>query len=76
MGYQNPAVDKLNTDAQVQRDPAKRRQMYIQAQQLILQDGPFLTLGYPNLAMGTKAGVSGLLLSPLSQVVMRGVRVS
>ena len=75
MGYQNPQVDKLNTDAQVQRDPAKRRQMYVQAQRLILDDAPFLTLGYPNLAMGTRAGISGLHLSPLSQVVMRDVKI-
>jgi peptide/nickel transport system substrate-binding protein len=76
MGYMNPQVDTLNKDAQVQRDPGKRRQMYVQAQRLILEDAPFLTLGYPALAMGTKAAVRGLLLSPLSQVVMRNVRIA
>jgi peptide/nickel transport system substrate-binding protein len=75
MGYENPQVDKLNKDAQVERDPQKRREMYIKSQQLILQDGPFVTLGYAPRAMGAKANVQGLLVGPLGDVVIRGVKI-
>ncbi|HVI85721.1 MAG TPA: ABC transporter substrate-binding protein [bacterium] len=75
MGYENPQVDKLNKDAQVERDPQKRREMYLKSQQLILQDAPFVTLGYAPRAMGAKANVQGLLVGPLGDVVIRGVKI-
>jgi len=76
MGYKNPEVDKLNLAAQVERNPDKRREMYIQAQHIILDDAPFVTLGYTRRAFGTKAGVEGLLVGPLGDVVIRGVKIS
>ena len=75
MGYENPQVDKLNKDAQVERDSQKRREMYVKAQQMILADSPFVTLGYAQRAMGAKANVQGLLVGPLGDVVIRGVRI-
>ena len=68
-------VDKLNADAQVERNPDKRRDLYVKSQRLILEDAPFVTLGYPQRAMGAKASVDGLLVGPLGDVVMRGVKV-
>ena len=76
MGYENPEVDKLNSDAQVERNADKRRDLYLKAQRLILEDAPFVTLGYPQRAMGAKASVDGLLVGPLGDVVMRGVKTS
>ena len=75
MGYENPEVDKLNTDAQVERNPDKRRDLYLKASRMILADAPFVTLGYPQRAMGAKAGVDGLLVGPLGDVVIRGVKI-
>ena len=75
MGYENPQVDKLNKDAQVERNVDKRRQMYSSAQRMILDDGPFVTLGYAQRAMGAKANISGLLVGPLGDVVIRGVKI-
>lgn len=75
MGYENPEVDKLNKDAQVERNVDKRREMYLRAQRMILDDGPFVTLGYAQRAMGAKANVTGLLVGPLGDVVIRGVKI-
>ena len=50
--------------------------MYVQAQRLVLNDGPFATLGYPKTAWGAKAEISGLLVGPLGDVVIRGVRLT
>ncbi len=75
MGYANPEVDRLNTSAQVERNSDKRREMYVSAQRLIMSDAPFVTLGYPETAWGTKANVSGLLIGPLGDLVLRGVKL-
>ena len=66
----------LNADAQVERNADKRRDLYLKSQRLILEDAPFVTLGYPQRAMGAKASVDGLLVGPLGDVVMRGVKTS
>ncbi len=39
-GYANPAVDDLFARASAERDPAKRRQIYAEAQKLVAQDVP------------------------------------
>jgi ABC-type transport system substrate-binding protein len=75
MGYNNPEVDRLNKAAQVERSAQKRRDLYVQAQRLILSDGPFVTLGYPHRAFGARAGVQGLVVGPLGDDVMRGVKI-
>jgi ABC-type transport system substrate-binding protein len=75
MGYENPEVDRLNKAAQVERDAQKRRETYVKAQRLILEDAPFVTLGYAQRAMGAKADVRGLVVGPLGDVVMRGVKI-
>jgi peptide/nickel transport system substrate-binding protein len=75
MGYENPEVDKLNLAAQVERNPTMRRDMYFKAQRMILADAPFVTLGYARRAMGAKANIEGLLVGPLGDVVIRGVRI-
>jgi peptide/nickel transport system substrate-binding protein len=75
MGYNNPEVDRLNKAAQVERSAQKRRDLYVQAQRLILGDAPFVTLGYPHRAFGARAKVQGLMVGPLGDVVMRGVKI-
>jgi peptide/nickel transport system substrate-binding protein len=76
MGYANADVDNLNIAAQVERNPDKRDGLYVQAQRLILSDGPFVTLGYPQTAWAVKSNVDGLRVGPLGDVVIRGVRLA
>jgi len=73
MAYNNPQVDKLNAAAQVERDPAKRRDLYIRAQRLILEDAHYVVLGYPRLSNAARADIKGLAFSPLRDLVFRGV---
>jgi peptide/nickel transport system substrate-binding protein len=75
MGYKNTAVSDLITGAQIERNPTRRRDLYVKAQQMILQTAPYICLGYPGHAIGAKAEVHGLPLSPLDDVVMRTVRI-
>ena len=48
---------------------------YLKAQRLILEDGPFVTLGYPERAMGTRATIDGLKIGPLGDLVIRGATI-
>jgi peptide/nickel transport system substrate-binding protein len=73
MAYANAEVDRLNSEAQVERNVDKRRDLYVRAQRLVLDDGPFVALGYPKTAWGTKPDVNGLVVGPLGDVVIRGV---
>jgi peptide/nickel transport system substrate-binding protein len=73
LGYKNDRVDELNTQAQLEADPAKRAELYTEAQQLILGDAINVILGYPSRAIGTAKSVQNLLLSPLGNIVLRDV---
>ncbi len=73
LGYQNEEVNRLNLQAQEEPDPAKRAELYIQAQKLILQDAIKVILGYPSRAIGAHKRVQNLKLSPVGNLVLREV---
>jgi peptide/nickel transport system substrate-binding protein len=73
LGYKNDRVNELNTQAQLESDPAKRAELYLEAQQLILQDAINVILGYPSRAIGTSNKVQNLVLSPVGNIVLRDV---
>lgn len=73
LGYTNDRVNELNTQAQLEADPAKRTELYAEAQKLILEDSIKVFLGYPSRAIGTVKGVSNLALSPVGNIVLREV---
>ncbi len=73
LGYKNDRVNELNTQAQLESDPAVRAGIYLEAQQLILQDAIKVILGYPSRAIGTARNVQNLLLSPVGNIVLRDV---
>lgn len=73
VGYNNPDVDKLILDAQVESDPAKRTELYTQIQTQVLADAVHVVLGYPARAIGIRDVVTNLQLSPLGSLVFREV---
>jgi peptide/nickel transport system substrate-binding protein len=73
VGYNNPDVDKLILDAQVEADQAKRTDLYKQIQTQVLADAVHVVLGYPARAIGIRDAVSNLQLSPLGSLVLREV---
>ncbi len=64
-GYSNPAVDALLSGAAGERDPARRRDLYLQAQQLILDDAVVIPCYYTTDYTLTKPYVRGLAITPL-----------
>jgi peptide/nickel transport system substrate-binding protein len=73
LGYQNKQVNDLNLQGQQEKDPAKRTDVYLRAQRLILDDAIMVVLGYPGRAIGAQARVKNLRVSPIGSVVLRDV---
>jgi peptide/nickel transport system substrate-binding protein len=73
MGYKNETVNELNLEAQVTADPDARAALYAEAQKLILDDAIMVILGYPEKAIGARAAVQNLKVSPVGSVVLREV---
>ena len=63
-GYSNPSVDALLDAAQTEFDPAKRREYAIQIQQLLMNDGAALFLGYPKTNIVTGSYLKGAVMYP------------
>jgi oligopeptide transport system substrate-binding protein len=64
-GYSNPAVDALLSAAAGERDPTRRRDLYLQAQQLILDDAVVIPCYYSTDYTLIKPYVRGLAITPL-----------
>ncbi len=47
VGYSNPRVDELLAQGIAELDPEKRKQIYIELQQILIDDAPFLVLEQP-----------------------------
>jgi peptide/nickel transport system substrate-binding protein len=73
LGYKNERVNELNTLAEEEADTTKREGYYKEMQQLILADAINVFLGYPSRAIGATKAVTGLVLSPIGNIVLRDV---
>ena len=63
-GYSNPQVDQLLDAAETEFDPAKRRDYAIQIQQLLMNDGAALFLGYPKTNIVFGSYLKGAVMYP------------
>jgi len=66
-GYSNPQVDALIEQARVEQDVTKRLQLYQQAEQLIIQDAPWIPLFFGRSHFVVKPYVKGF--EPLPSVI-------
>ena len=64
-GYSNPAVDALLSAAAGERDAARRRDLYVRAQQIILDDAVVIPCYYSTDYTLVKPYVRGLAITPL-----------
>lgn len=76
LGYKNDPVNGLVVQAQTEKDPQKRADLYIQAQKLILDDAIKVFFGYPSRALGAAKKVQNLVLSPIGNIVLRDVDIA
>ena len=63
-GYSNPEYDALCAQLAVEFDRAKRRQLMIDMQQILLDDGAALFLGYPETNIISSTKITGAIMHP------------
>lgn len=63
-GYSNPAYDALSDKLAVEFDPAKRRQLVIDMQQIILDDAATIIFGYPQTNMISNTSIAHAEILP------------
>lgn len=69
MQYSNATVDKLLEDARVQSDQPKRAQDYVQAEQQIAQDAPYIFINHGVATQISSAKVQNFQLLPTTIMV-------
>ena len=63
-GYSNPEYDAKCAALAVEFDPAKRRQLMIEMQQILLNDAAALFLGYPETNIVSSTKITGATMYP------------
>jgi ABC-type transport system substrate-binding protein len=71
--YDNPEVEKLLTDAQAITDQEERKALYNQAEQIIVDDAPWVFLGYQKHQLVARANVKNLTMQPTYIYYLAGV---
>lgn len=71
--YSNPQVDQLLAQAQTISDQEQRKQLYHQAEQMIVDDAPWVFLGYQLHQVVTRANVKNFSLQPTYIYYLAGV---
>ncbi len=62
--YTNPALDRLLEEARVEPSRARRMALYVQVQDIIARDQPYLTLWYRNNVVVHRARVEDIHIGP------------
>ena len=63
-GYSNAEYDALSDQLAAEFDPARRRELMIRMQQILLDDGAALIFGYPKTNMVSSTRVTGARILP------------
>jgi peptide/nickel transport system substrate-binding protein len=71
--YENPEVDALLVQATEISDQEERKQIYQQAEQLIVDDAPWIFLGYQKHQVVTRANITDFQLQPTYIYYLSGV---
>ncbi|HYB94328.1 MAG TPA: ABC transporter substrate-binding protein [Vicinamibacterales bacterium] len=65
--YENPEVDRLIDAAMIAASDAERRRLYAEAQRLIAEDAPYISLWYKTNVAVSRTGIAGVRLSPSAE---------
>lgn len=71
VSYTNPEVDKLLSQGLEETDPAKREEIYLQIQELVLPDIPYIVLYQPVYRKPASVKVQGVTVHPIYMMNLR-----
>lgn len=63
-GFSNTGYDALSDKLAVEFNPAKRRELMIEMEKIVLEELPLIVYGYPRINIVSKAGVAGTDIHP------------
>ncbi len=72
VSFSNPEVDGLLKQGLAETDPAKRDAIYLQIQQLVLPDIPYIVLYQPVFRKPASVKVEGVTVHPIYMMNLRG----
>ncbi len=73
--YNNPEVDTLLAEAAAELDTAKRAELYVEAQKLIMADAPWQPLYTPVDMLALTSRLDGAVISGMGRVLLNDVTV-
>ena len=71
VSYTNPEVDTLLRQGLEETDPAKREAIYLQIQELVLPDIPYIVLYQPTYRKPATVKVEGVTVHPIYMMNLR-----
>ena len=71
--YKNPEIDKLLEQGQTSIDENVRRDAYYKAQEILLQDAPWVAIAYAKPPIGLQEEVKGFVPNPVSSEAFNSV---
>ena len=74
-GYSNSDYDKLISEAKVESDTAKRKELLREAEDILMEDMPILPIYYYTTVMGWNENVKGIQVSVLGTVYLQGAYI-
>jgi peptide/nickel transport system substrate-binding protein len=74
--YKNPQVDKLLQQGQSTVEESEREQAYMQAQELLVEDAPWVPIAYAKPPIGLQESVQGYQASPTGGEAFNSVTLS
>jgi peptide/nickel transport system substrate-binding protein len=74
--YKNPEVDDLLLQAQQSVNPDERRDLYYQAQEILVEDAPWVPIAYVKPPVGLQDGVEGYQPNPTGGEPFNTIKLS
>ena len=65
--YENPEVDRLIDEAMAATSDADRRRLYVDAQRLLAEDAPYISLWYKTNVAVSRTQIEGVKLTPSAE---------
>ncbi len=76
IGYENPELDALLDQIAAETDPAAKEPLYVQVQQILIEDAPYVVLYQPSDRKPASAAVEGVTVHFLYSIQLRGASKS
>ena len=71
-GYSNPEFDALTAGLEVEFDTAKRREIIIRMEKIIMDDAGTVVYGYPGMNLVGRTGIKGVRVFPCGFYLLSG----